>query len=96
VGRGEDFYSSDKDDTLNLYVYDPATKKTDQLTHSKKWDLRWPSTDHKNQIVYEMDGELNLFNTESGKTTHISIDVPTDAVAMRPSHISASNAIERI
>jgi len=88
------FYSSDKDDTLNLYVYDPATKKTDQLTHSKKWDLRWPSTDHKNQIVYEMDGELNLFNTESGKTTHISIDVPTDAVAMRPSHISASNAIE--
>jgi len=88
------FYSSDKDDTLNLYVYDPATKKTDQLTHSKKWDLRWPSTDHKNQIVYEVDGELNLFNTESGKTTHISIDVPTDAVAMRPSHISASNAIE--
>jgi tricorn protease len=88
------FYSSDKDDTLNLYVYDPATKKTEQLTHSKKWDLRWPSTDHKNQIVYEMDGELNLFNTETGKTTHISIDVPTDAVAMRPSHISASNAIE--
>ncbi len=88
------FYSSDKDDTLNLYAYDPATKKTEQLTHSKKWDLRWPSTDHKNQIVYEMDGELNVYNTETNKTAHISINVPTDAVAMRPSHISAANAVE--
>src|SRR5690348_237775 len=34
---GKIFYSSDKDDTLNLYSYDPATKKTEQLTHSKKW-----------------------------------------------------------
>jgi len=91
---GKIFYSSDKDDTLNLYVYDPATKKTEQLTHSKKWDLRWPSTDHKNQIVYEMDGELNIYSTETNKTVHISITVPTDAVAMRPSRIFASNAIE--
>ncbi len=88
------FYSSDKDDTLNLYVYDPATKKTEQLTHSKKWDLRWPSTDHRNQIVYEMEGELNVFNTDTGKTTHISISVPTDAIAMRPSRVSATGEIE--
>jgi tricorn protease len=91
---GKIFYSSDKDDTLNLYSYDPSTKKTEQLTHSKKWDLRWPSTDHKNQIVYEMDGELNVFNTETGKTEHISINVPTDAVAMRPSRVSGSGEIE--
>src|SRR5258705_4720326 len=88
------FYSSDKDDTLNLYSYDPATKKTDQLTRSKKWDLRWPSTDHKNQIVYELDGELNIFNTETNQTAHISINVPTDAIAMRPSRVSASGEIE--
>src|SRR5215470_16708837 len=91
---GRIYYSSDKDDTLNLYSYDPATRKTEQLTHGKKWDLRWPSTDHKNQIVYELEGELDIFNTETGKTAHISITVPTDATAMRPSHISAANAIE--
>jgi tricorn protease len=91
---GKIFYSSDKDDTLNLYSYDPATKKTEQLTHSKKWDLRWPSTDHKNRIVYEENGELNLFDTATNQATHISITVPTDAVAMRPSHVSAANAIE--
>jgi tricorn protease len=88
------YYASDKDDTLNLYVYDPATKKTEQVTHSTKWDLRWPSTDHKDQIVFEMDGELNILDTRTGQSKHISIEVPTDALAMRPSRVSAARAIE--
>ncbi len=88
------YYSSDKDDTLNLYSYDPKTKATEELTHSTKWDVRWPSTDHKSRIVYEMDGELNIFDIATGKSTPISIQVPTDALAMRPSRISAANQIE--
>jgi len=88
------FYSSDNDDTLNLYAYDTKTKKTDQLTRSTKWDVRWPSTDHKNQIVYESDGELNIYDISTGQSRHISITVPTDALAMRPSHISVANHIE--
>ncbi len=88
------YYSSDKDDTLNLYSYDPKSRKTDQLTHSTKWDVRWPSTDHKNRIVYESDGELNIFDTTSGKSQAISIQVPTDALAMRPSRVSAAGQIE--
>jgi tricorn protease len=88
------YYTSDKDDTLNLYVYDPATKTTTQVTHSKKWDIRWPSTDHKSQIVYELDGELNVLDTQTGRSRKISIEVPTDAVAMRPSHVSAAKQIE--
>jgi tricorn protease len=88
------YYSSDKDDTLNLYSYDPKTKTTTQLTHSTKWDVRWPSTDHKNRIIYEMDGELNIFDIATGQSSKLAIDVPTDALAMRPSRISASGQIE--
>lgn len=88
------YYASDKDDTLNLYVYDPTTKKTEQLTHSTKWDVRWPSTDHKDQIVFEMDGELNVLDTRTGQIKHISIEVPTDALAMRPPRVSAARQIE--
>ncbi len=91
---GKIYYSSDRDDTLNLYVYDTKTKKTDEVTHSKKWDVRWPSSDHKSQIVYEMDGELNILDTATGQSKHISIQVPTDAVAMRPAHVSAEHQIE--
>jgi len=88
------YFSSDRDDTLNLYVYDTKTKKTDEVTHSKKWDVRWPSTDHKSQIIYEMGGELNILDTATGQSRHISIQVPTDAVAMRPSQASAERQIE--
>ena len=88
------YYSSDKDDTLNLYSYDPKTKITAQLTHSAKWDLRWPSTDHQGRIVYESEGELNIFDIAAGASTHLSIEVPTDALAMRPSRVSAGGQIE--
>jgi tricorn protease len=91
---GKIYYSSDKDDTLNLYSYDPKTRITDQLTRSTKWDVRWPSTDHKGRIIYEMDGELNIFDITSGKSTQLSIQVPTDALAMRPSRVSAAGQIE--
>ena len=88
------FYSSDRDGTNNLYFYDPSSKKTEQLTHSTKWDLRWPSTDHKGQIVYEMDGELNVLDTSTSQSRHISIEVPNDGVAMRPAQVSAAEQIE--
>jgi tricorn protease len=88
------YYSGDKDDTLNLYSYDPKSKATAQLTHSTKWDLRWPSSDHQGRIIYEENGELNIFDIASNKSQQLSIDVPTDALAMRPSQVSAANQIE--
>src|SRR5258708_19989235 len=88
------FFSSDRDGRNNLYSYTPSRKKIEGLTNSINWDLRWPSTDHKDQIVYEMDGELNIFDTASGKFRHISIEVPNDGVAMRPAQISAAEQIE--
>ena len=91
---GKIYFTSDRDDTLNLYSYDPATKKTEELTHTKKWDVRWPGTDHKNLIVYELGGELQLYDIKSGQSKPVSITVPTDALAMRPSTINVANRIE--
>ena len=39
------YYASDRDGTLNLYAYDVTSASTEQLTHSTKWDVRWPSSD---------------------------------------------------
>jgi tricorn protease len=88
------YFSSDQDNTNNLYVYDPSSKTTTELTHGTKWDVRWPSTDHKSRIVYELNGELNIFDITSGQSTKLSIDVATDALAMRPSRVSAVGQIE--
>ena len=88
------YFNSDRDGHFNLYAYNVANGKTNQVTQNKQWDVRWPSSDHKNRIIYEMDGELQILDTRSGKAAPISITVPDDGLARRPSRISAANNIE--
>jgi tricorn protease len=88
------YFNSDRDGHFNLYSYGVSSGKTAQVTRSKQWDVRWPSSDHEGRIVYEMNGELQLLDARSGKATPISITVPDDGLARRPSRISAANNIE--
>ncbi|HJZ82635.1 MAG TPA: S41 family peptidase [Pyrinomonadaceae bacterium] len=88
------YFNSDRDGHFNLYAYNASNGKTNQVTQSKQWDVRWPSSDHKNRIVYEMDGELQVLDTKTNKATPISVNVPDDGLARRPSRISAANNIE--
>src|SRR2546423_1531990 len=88
------YYNSDRDGHFNLYSYGVSTGKTTQVTRSKEWDVRWPSSDHQNRIVYEMAGELQVLDVKSGKTSPISITVPDDGLARRPSRVSAVSNIE--
>jgi tricorn protease len=88
------YYDSDKDGHFNLYAYDVTTGTTAQLTTNKTYDLRWPSSDREAHIVYELNGELQIFDVKSHKITPISIDVPSDEVARRPSRVNAGSLIE--
>lgn len=87
------YFVSDRDGTLNLYSYDLARKTVSQLTRSKTWDVRWPSADELGQIVYELDGEIRLFDTRNGQDKKLAILVPDDGLNTRPSRISAANLI---
>lgn len=87
------YFASDRTGTLNLFEYDPASKKVRQLTNSTQWDVRWPSQGDKDRIVYEMDGELYILNVKSGDPKKIRIEVPTDGLASRPSHMNVGNQV---
>jgi len=88
------YFVSDRDGTLNLFSYDPASSDVTQLTRSRTWDVRWPSSDNQSRIVYELDGELQVFDVEAGRDRKISITVPDDGLNMRPSRYSAARNIE--
>jgi tricorn protease len=88
------YFSSDRDGTLNLYRYDPATGSTEQLTQSTQYDVRWPSAGTDGQIVYEQGGELKVFDVSSGAAIDVKIRVPNDGVAMRPARVSAARNVE--
>src|SRR5579872_268285 len=88
------YFDSDRDGKFNLYSYDTAAGKTTQVTFFKDWDLRWPSTDRASRIIYERDGQLEIFDIKTKKITPLAITVPDDGVARRPSHVTVSNLIE--
>ncbi|HEX7182258.1 MAG TPA: S41 family peptidase [Thermoanaerobaculia bacterium] len=88
------FFNSDRTGTLNLYAYDPAAGTTEALTKSTQWDVRWPSADDQGRIVYEMDGELNVLDTRTGQSRHLSIDVPNEGLYSRPAQIAVAKNIE--
>lgn len=90
------YFVSDRDGTLNLFSANVANSGIKQLTHSKDWDVRWASSDNRRSIVYELNGGLVVFDTQSGKSNPIAIEVPDDGLARRPSHYDVSGNIEDV
>jgi tricorn protease len=90
------FFNSDRDGHFNLYAYTVSTGKTSKVTNNQPWDVRWPSSDNENQIVYELNGELQVLDARSRRSTPISINVPDEGNARRPSRVSAGNLIETV
>ena len=90
------YFNSDRDGHFNLYAYDVASAKTSQVTTHKPWDVRWPSAAVDGRIVYELDGELHVFDTKAKKDAAISINVPDDGLARRPSRIQVASFIEDV
>jgi tricorn protease len=88
------FFASDRTGTLNLYSYDVASGALEQVTKSTQWDVRWPSTDNLGKIVYEMDGELHVLDTQSKQERYIPIQVPYEGLYDRPSRVSAAGNVE--
>ncbi len=90
------YFASDRDGTLNLYAYGIDDGDVRQLTHETTWDVRWPSSDNRGRIVYELDGELHVHDIGSGSDSKLSITVPDDGLAMRPSRYPAYENIEDV
>jgi tricorn protease len=87
------YYITDKDGKFNLYAYDTSSKRTAQVTRNRDWDIRWPSSDDANRIVYEKNGELEVMDVGSKKVAPLSITVPDDGFNKRPRQISVANRI---
>jgi tricorn protease len=91
---GAIYFVSDRDNTLNLYKFDVASQAVTQLTRSTAWDVRWASSDNRGKIVYELGGELAVYDTQAGTETKLSITVPDDGLNRRPGRYAVSRFVE--
>ncbi len=88
------WFVSDRDGTLNLYSYDLSSKKTEQHTRETVHDVRWASRGEDGEIVYELDGQLVVYDTKSAQARKLEIRVPDDGVSSRPARVAAADRIE--
>lgn len=71
------YFMSERDYTMNIWSFNPATKEEKQITFHKKFDVK--SLDaSKDKIVYEQGGYLHTFDPSSRKIRQLNIDVKAD------------------
>ncbi len=75
----EIFFISDRDMTMNLFVYNTRTKQTEKVTDFTDYDIKFPSTNGE-IIVFEKGGYLYKFDPKSRQSQKISIELTSDNI----------------
>lgn len=81
---GDDIYFiSDRDKTMNLFVYHTKTGQTEKVTHYTDYDVKFPSSNGK-LIVYEQGGYLFEFDPATRESRQIHITLQAENTVARP------------
>ncbi len=87
------YFLSDRDHTMNLFVYDLDTKTTKKLTNYTDYDIKFPSLgDHS--IVYSNGGYLYNFDLATEKISKIPVYIKNDLITARSTYKDASRFID--
>ncbi|MFA5849223.1 MAG: PDZ domain-containing protein [Bacteroidales bacterium] len=86
------YYASDRDSYMNLYAYDINTKKTEQLTKYREYDVKFPSIG-ENTIVYENGGYIYKYDTKTTKSEKLVVQINNDQTNSRPEWKDLSKSV---
>ena len=78
----EIFYISDRDRTMNIFVYNTKTKQTSKVTNFTEYDVKFPSA-NGNTIVFENGGYIYKMDTTTKKPEKVNITLTSDNVYAR-------------
>lgn len=94
--RDKIYFLSDRDSSLNnrlnLYYYDLKSKKIEQVTRHKEFDIENFSI-YGTKVVYECGGKLWIRDLIGDKSRQMSIKLPDDRRFMRKTYEKASGFI---
>jgi tricorn protease len=89
------YFISDRDNRMNLFVVDLATKETKQLTHFTDFDIKFPSFG-KDSIVFEQAGYIWRYDLATGQATPVPIEIKEDFDSGRGGLVDASKHLESV
>jgi len=88
----EIYYLSDRDRTMNLFVYNTKTGGTTKVTDFSDYDIKFPSFDNKH-IVFEKGGYIYKYNVAGKQVSKVDIQIGNDTPYSRTEIKNASKRI---
>ncbi|PXV66339.1 tricorn protease [Dysgonomonas alginatilytica] len=80
---GDDIYFiSDRDRTMNIFVYNTKTKQTSKVTNFTEYDVKFPSH-HGNTIVFENGGYIYKLDAGNKQPVKVNISLSSDNIYAR-------------
>jgi tricorn protease len=86
------YYLSDRDRTMNLFVYDTEDGTTEKLTDYTDFDIKFPSLGDE-AIIYENGGFLYTYGLDDGRISKIEVVIADDFASGRSELKDASENI---
>ncbi len=89
------YFLSDRDRTMNLFVYNLNTTQTTKLTNYTEFDIKFPSLGNES-IIYENGGYLYTYDLNSGAITKITVNIANDLNTARTGYVDAGKFINTL
>jgi tricorn protease len=89
---GSIYFISDRTGTANLFVYDTATKKVNQLTRFEKTDIKAAAAGG-DSIIFTQGGRLQLYDLKSNQARVIPVRVAGEFPETQPRPVKAARWI---
>ena len=83
------FFASDRDRTMNLFVYDRNTEQTRKVTHFDEFDIKWPNLSD-GLITFENGGYIYIYDIESDDLQRVSVNLKEDLATGRNKRADAT------
>ena len=89
----EIYYLSDRDRTMNLFVYDTKSKQTRKVTDFTEYDCKFPAHSADGYVVFENGGYIYKYDVRKGATEKVTIQLASDDVWSRSEYRSGNLSI---
>ena len=89
----EIYYLSDRDRTMNLFVYDTRSKQSRKVTDFTEYDCKFPAHSADGFVVFENGGYIYKYDVRKGAAEKVTIQLADDDVWSRTEYRSGNLSI---
>jgi len=89
----EIYYLSDRDRTMNLFVYDTRSKQSRKVTSFTEYDCKFPAHSADGYVVFENGGYIYRYDVKKGAAQKVDIQLADDDVWSRTEYRSGNLSV---